>query len=118
LRMDPKTLDRLDRESRRLRIPRSELARTLLEEGLRMQAHPGIIFRPGPAGRRPGLRNGADVWEVIRAFPEGKMNEEGIPHVMKMMALDDRQVRAALRYYMEFQEEIDDWIRRVDEEAE
>ena len=118
IRMDPDSFDRLDRESRRQRVTRSELARTLLEEGLRMEAHPGIVFRDGPAGRRPGLRNGADVWEVVGAFPPDKVTEAGIAHVVKTMALGEWQVRDAMRYYFEFQDEIDAWMRMVEEEAE
>ena len=83
-----------------------------------MGAHPGIVFRDGPAGRRPGLRNGADVWEVMGGFPKGKISEAGIPHVMKVMDLTEWQARDALRYYFEFRDEIDAWIRRNNEEAE
>lgn len=118
IRIGPDAIDRLDRESRRQRMTRSELARTLLEEGLRMQAHPGIVFRDGPTGRRPGLRDGVDIWEVIAAFPPGKVSEAGIAHVVKTMALREAQVRDAIRYYFEFQDEIDAWLRMVEEEAE
>jgi Ribbon-helix-helix protein, copG family len=118
IRIDPDVFERLDRESRRQRVSRSELARTLLEEGLRMEAHPGIIFRDGPTGRRAGLKNGPDVWEVIGGFPRGKVSEAGIPHAAKTMALGEWQVGDAIRYYFEFSHEIDAWIRMVDEEAE
>ncbi|RIK35567.1 MAG: hypothetical protein DCC58_20330, partial [Chloroflexi bacterium] len=47
---------------------RSHLARKLLDEGLRMQAHPGVVFRSRPAGRRAGLALGPDIWEVARVF--------------------------------------------------
>lgn len=30
-----------------------------------MGEYPGIVFRSDPAGRRPGLVGGADVWEVV-----------------------------------------------------
>ncbi len=35
----------------------------------------------------------------------------------KLTGLTPEQARLALRYYADFQDEIDDWIRRVDEEA-
>lgn len=66
LRVGGETFERLEAESRRAGKTRSEFVRTLLEEGLRMEAHPGIVFRSGPAGRRPGLAGGPDVWEVVR----------------------------------------------------
>jgi hypothetical protein len=30
-------------------------ARTLIDEGLRRERHPGIVFREGPAGRRAAI---------------------------------------------------------------
>ena len=33
-----------------------------------MEHHPGVVFRSGPAGRRPGLAGGPDVWEVVRVL--------------------------------------------------
>lgn len=33
-----------------------------------MEDHPGIHFRSGPAGRRPALVDGPDVWEVVRVL--------------------------------------------------
>lgn len=41
---------------------RSVVTKRLLMEGLRMEDHPGIVFRSGPGGRRAGLVGGPDVW--------------------------------------------------------
>lgn len=49
-------------------LTRSGLVARLLDDGLRMDAHPGIVFRSGRAGRRPGLAAGPDVWEVARVL--------------------------------------------------
>jgi hypothetical protein len=116
IRIDTRTFDRLTSESRRGHRSRSDLAKTLIEEGLRMEAHPGIVFRDGPAGRRPGLAAGPDVWEVVRGFENG--GENTIRRVSKLLWLTEEQVRTAFRYYAEYRDEIDAWIRRVDEEAE
>lgn len=119
LRIESGTLARLDAQSQKTGQSRSHLAKTLLEEGLRIEAHPGIIFRPGPAGRRPGLAGGPDVWEVARLFQGIDVaGDEAIRHIAITADLSPEQVRTALRYYVDFQDEIDDWIRRVDEEAE
>lgn len=119
LRLEPDTFERLDAQSRRAGQPRSELARTLLEEGLRMQAHPGIVFRSGPAGRRPGLAGGPDVWEVARVLRGvGAKGDDAVVRTAELTGLSPAQVRAALRYYAEYPREIDDWLRRVDEEAD
>lgn len=37
--------------------------------------HPGIVFRPGPTGRRAGLAGGPDVWEVVRAVRSARTTE-------------------------------------------
>ena len=45
----------------------SSIGERQIDEGLRMEAHPGIVFRNGPSGRRAGLAAGPDVWEVVWA---------------------------------------------------
>ena len=117
LRVPEDVVARLDSESRRIGRSRSWLAKRLLDEGLRMERHPRIVFRAGPAGRRPGLVNGPDVWEVVRAAvggPDGDTRED----LAERMGLGAEQVQAALRYYAEYTGEIDAWIQRLDEEAD
>jgi hypothetical protein len=83
-----------------------------------MQVHPGIVFRSGPGGRRAGLAAGPDVWEVVRAFVGlHARDDEAIARTSELTSLAPGQVRTAIRYYAEYPSEIDDWIRRVDEEA-
>jgi hypothetical protein len=50
----------------------SSAANRLVDEALRMSEHPGIVFRPGPTGRRAGLAGGPDVWEVVRAVKSAR----------------------------------------------
>lgn len=119
VRVSPATFERLDRERRRTGQSRSELARTLLEEGLRMAAHPGITFRPGPMGRRAGLTDGPDIWEIARVFTgDYESSDELVARACELTELSARQIRTALRYYSEYREEIDEWISRNDEEAD
>ena len=119
IRIESDTLDRLDQESRRMGQSRSELAKTLLEEGLRMEMHPGIVFRPGPTGRRPSLAVGPDVWEIARLFNgQPHAADEALHEMTQLIDLTIDQLRIAMRYYASFKEEIDDWIVRVDEESD
>jgi hypothetical protein len=84
-----------------------------------MDAHPGIVFRPGPAGRRAGLVGGPDVWEVVRVLRDVEARDEAaIAMTAKLTGLAIHQVRAAARYYQEFTDEVDAWIAEVDREAE
>jgi hypothetical protein len=94
-------------------------AEALQDERARMRAHPGIVFRDGPAGRRPGLAEGPDLWEVARLFEQVRdPSDATIARVADWLALSVPQVRAAAVYYSEYGNEVDPWIRAVDELAE
>ena len=47
---------------------RSAVIKRLLDEGLKMERHPGVIFRSGPGGRRASLAGGPDIWEITRVL--------------------------------------------------
>src|SRR3954453_572012 len=66
IRMPDETLEQLESTAEARGETRSALTQRYIDEGLRMDRHPGIVFRPGPAGRRPGLAGGPDVWGVVR----------------------------------------------------
>lgn len=97
----------------------SGLAGRLIDEGLRMESFPGIVFRPGPSGRRAALARGPDVWQVIarlRLLPE--RGDAAIKECARWMALSEDEVRLALAYYGDFPDEIDARIRANEEAAE
>lgn len=98
---------------------RSRLAARLIDEGLRMEMHPGIVFRPGPGGRRAGLAGGPDVWEVARVLRDVEAEgDAAIAETAKLTGLALHQVRTAAAYYHAFTDEIDAWIVQLDLEAE
>ena len=111
--------EQLETQSRRVGQSRSVVAKQLLDEGLRMEQYPGIVFRSGPGGRRPGLIGGPDVWEVVGALREADCGGgDSLARIGERTGLTTDQVGAALRYYADYTDEIADWIRRVEEEAE
>jgi len=119
LRVSEESLRRLDRESARSNENRSELAKRLIDEGLRMESHPGIYFKRGSAGRRPALVGGPDVWVVARVFRELEGGfEDVVKATSELTELPLHIVRNAMRYYSEFGPEIDEWIRELDAYAE
>jgi len=67
-RLDADVVDRLERRGARSGLNKSRLAERYIDEGVRMDDHPGIVFRDGPIGRRAGLAAGPDVWEIIGAL--------------------------------------------------
>jgi hypothetical protein len=90
-----------------------------VDEGPSMEDHPSIHFRSGPAGRRPALVDGPDVWEVIRVVRNVEATgERALEDAAQWLGLDRDRVEMALRYYAEHGPEIDDWMTRVDEAAE
>ncbi|MGH2467450.1 MAG: hypothetical protein ACRDGL_06940 [Candidatus Limnocylindrales bacterium] len=79
-----------------------------------MDEHPGIVFRSGPAGRRPGLAAGPDVWEIVdvyRSFGD-------VVGTAEWLDQPTASIELALRYYRTHSDEIDEWIKRNEEAAE
>jgi len=119
IRMTDRTFARLEAGARRRGEARARTAERLIDEGLRMEDHPGIVFRDGPAGRRAALAGGPDVWEVVETLKgTGLRHEEAILAAAEWGNLTPAQVRVALRYYAEFREEVDERIALNREEAE
>lgn len=113
------TLDSLERQARQRSEPSSRLAERLVEEGLRMEEHPGIVFRDGPTGRRAALAAGPDVWELVRFIKSlPAKGERAVPRTARLLKLSPGQVEAALRYYADYPAEIDDRIQLDEEEAQ
>lgn len=113
-RYPSETLKRLDRRARTEGHSRSTLIQRYVAEGIEMDEHPGIVFRSGPAGRRPGLIGGPDIWEVVavhRSFDDGQRTADWLDQPASA-------IETALRYYEAHRAEIDEWIRRNEEAAE
>ncbi|HVX16549.1 MAG TPA: hypothetical protein VHA73_00825 [Acidimicrobiales bacterium] len=118
-RWSQETLAALDQRARERGEPGSRLAERLVDEGLRMEEHPGIVFRDGPTGRRAALAVGPDVWELVR-FVKGldMTGERAVAATCRALDLSTAQVETALRYYADHPGEIDDRIRLDEERAE
>lgn len=80
-------------------LNKSRLAERYIDEGIRIEDHPGVVFRDGPAGRRPGLASGPDVWEVI-GVPGGapERGEAAILYTADYLNLPPTHVRSAVSY--------------------
>ena len=116
LRVPEHVYGRLETRARQIRETRSGLAERYLEEGLRMDEHPGIGFVDGPAGRRAVvLGTGLDVWEVIGTV---KGSHGSIDTAARYLQVSPAQVRTAVRYYSDYDEEIDEWLERQEAAAD
>ncbi len=118
-RWNADVVSRLRRRSELAGTNKSRLAERYVDEGTRMDEHPGIVFRGGPTGRRAALAGGPDLWEVLTTLKSGKARgEEAISATADLLSLTDSQVRIAVRYYGAFPEEVDDRIARNAEDAD
>lgn len=118
-RWDLDVIERLQRRSELARTNKSRLAERYVDEGTRMDEHPGIIFRDGPTGRRAALAGGPDVWEVMATIRMGTARgSAAVDAAASALDLSSGQVQAAVRYYSAYPEEIDERVRRSLEEAD
>jgi hypothetical protein len=91
----------------------SAAANLLVDEGLRMAQHLGVVFRDGPTGRRAALAGGPDVWEVMRAVKSARAAEPELAEddVLALVAANTgvplRMVRTAVSYWASYPAEID-----------
>ncbi|MGH2442355.1 MAG: hypothetical protein ACRDFX_04235 [Chloroflexota bacterium] len=119
LRLTSDTMRRLVRRSEQFGEAKTVLAGQFLQEGLRMAEHPGIVFRDGPAGRRPGIAGlGLDVWEIIETLQNEDRDARAVAAYLQV---SQSVVSIALDYYLDYQDEIDRWIERnrsISNEAE
>ena len=125
VRFDEGVLSRLDRYVKEHPgSSSSAVANMFIDESLRAYEHPGIIFRPGPTGRRAALSSGPDVWEVVAALhairdqdPELD-GDRLVAELAGVTGLTPVQVGVALRYYTAYSVEIDERIASNREVAE
>lgn len=118
-RFDTKVLDRLEARGRLTGRSKSSLAERYVDEGTRMDEHPGIVFRDGPMGRRAALAGGPDVWEVVSVVQNAPEREErAVEHATDWLSLTAGEVITAVAYYGDFPDEVDERIERNREEAD
>lgn len=114
IRFDPDVESRLaSYVARHPGLSSSSVAARLVDEGLRMDEHPGVAFREGAIGRRAALVGGPDVWEVIRAVRSARSAEPDLAEgeLLELVADNSgsslRLVRTAVAYWADYPNEIE-----------
>jgi uncharacterized protein (DUF433 family) len=109
LRMDPGTRRRLAERARSERLPQGTLANRYIDEGLRRDRHPRITFVAKISGRLPALlsRPRLLVAHIVQTW---RASKRSVKATAEYFELPEDEIRAAIDYYAEFREEIDDWI--------
>jgi hypothetical protein len=110
----PEAVDqRLADYARQTGAKKSTVIVSAVREWLRMQAHPGVVFVATVTGeRRAALAAGPQVWTVAEAWlrrDKAGRTAEGVADAVGLSAVD---VEAALAYWADYQDEIDDLINR------
>jgi hypothetical protein len=109
LRLTSDLKRRLDDAAGELRASPSALAVQLIDEGLRTLEVPGIVFHDSLAhGRVAAIVGGPDVVEVVDVV--GGLEATGdarLHEAAEWLGLHPSQVRAAIRYYAAYQDDVD-----------
>ena len=124
IRFEPRVFSRLSAFVAAQRgLTLSSATSRLVDEALRAREHPLITFQEGPAGRRARLVGGPDVWEVIGAIRSVREAEPALAgdEVLAVVAETSGApapfIRAALAYWGDYPEEVDDFLHRARAEA-
>jgi len=117
IRFDEELLAEVRRVAKRRATSVSSMVQMFAEEGIRALQVPTIVFRDGPSGRRAGVAGSLDVWEIIEELRQANGPVDPAA-VAASLGVDQKVVSAALDYYSQFPEEIDDWIAENEREAE
>lgn len=119
IRIESETLNALRHRSAQRGEPIVRLAQRYISEGMRLDRHPGIVFRDGPAGRRAVVIGGPDVWEVIAAARRAPEHGEKLVRALaERIGVPAEKIRIAVTYYGEHPDEIDRFITANEQEAE
>lgn len=103
--------ERLSAFAREARMGKSTAAVLAVDEWLTMQRHPGIVFVRSGTERRAALADGPQVWTVAEAWLQHDPTERTADAVADAIGLTPRQVEAALGYWAEHRDEIDEQVR-------
>ncbi len=115
LRLDPSLRERLAVAAASGGTSVTALVEQFTREGLAVSDHPGIVFKPGPTGRRAALAGGPDVWEIAAALRHTSGSErERIAALAAEFGLHEREVSTALNYAAANRAEIEARVRAND----
>jgi uncharacterized protein (DUF433 family) len=106
----------LERRAHEIGQPRNALTERYIAEGVQMDEHPEIAFRDGALGRR-AILNGTrlDVWQVIETI---RNSGNSLEDAAEYLGLAPARVQAAVNYYADYRDEVDDIAEREHAVAE
>lgn len=106
----------LQRQAARSRKPVNALVENWLKQHLDLERYLELEWRQGPGGWRVGIKDTAiDVHTVVGYSHVGYNPQEIVDDLLPRLSLE--QVHAALRYYAEYPDEIDQTLAENETEA-
>ncbi len=118
-RLDPRLKLQLAKRAQADGVSETSLVTRLLDEGLKTSAHPGIVYRDGPAGRRAAVAGGPDVWEIVVALRHsGEGGDARVGAAAEQLDLAERLVRCAVSFAAANPAEVETMIDRNEAAAE
>ncbi len=117
MRAERRTLRALEEEARRYGVPPRTLAERMIEEGVKMRRHPGIVFVDRGRGARDAVLAGRprlSAWMVVQVARANRT----LAGAAKWLSLDEPSIERALAYAKNYPQEIDQAIRENDEAFE
>jgi uncharacterized protein (DUF433 family) len=116
LRVAAPVFEGLERRTAERAESRNALAERYIAEGVRMDEHPDVYFREGALGRRPALiGTRLDVWQVMDTV---RNSGNSVEEAAEYLGLPVSKVRAAVRYYAAYRDEVDEFAARATAIAE
>jgi len=106
-RLSRRTLELLDAAAAAGGESRNALADRLLGEAVRLERHPLIRFHHGAAGRRQPLVAGTRLY-VHQVVSTVRASRGDIDETAVYFGIPPRLARAAVEYYAEFADEVDE----------
>ncbi|HKE69683.1 MAG TPA: hypothetical protein VKB55_10540 [Nocardioidaceae bacterium] len=83
------------------------LVERFVHEGLATANHPGVVFKPGPSGRRAAIAGGPDIWEIAAALRDTRGSEsKRVAALAEQFGIHPREVNIALDYIADNPDEI------------
>ncbi len=111
-RLSKGTLDLLDAASASTGESRNALADRLLGEALRLERHPLIRFHEGAGSRRRPLVVGTRLY-VHQVIATVRASKGSLDEAAEYLSVPPRLVRAAVEYYGEFSDEVDEYAEEA-----
>ena len=111
-RLPEPLLREVRRFAKRGRLGPSQALREIVAEWVAMAKYPAIVFRDGPVGRRPGLRVGPDIWEIVMVARDVGSDVAALQGYFGPQ-LPSAAIEQALAYAAEHRE-VDEWVDEND----